>query len=1012
MPQPGSAPISSQGIDTDALRRDVSLSAVIGARIKLLRRGDEWIGPCPFHDDRTPSFTVNDAKGFYHCFGCGAHGDVIRFIADFHGLDFRAACALLGAGEEQTKNPARRGPGGERQDAGLASPASKTADPYAGLVPADPGAAIIEAGAAVRCWNPKRPDRPWVSYRASLVFPYHDITGRLIGYVLRIDLPAASNDKPARKITPTIRYARLPMADSATTPPEAWCHWSFDKPRPLYRLHDIAARPTNQILVVEGEKAAEAARRLVGSLPITVTTWPGGAKAMRHVDWSPLQGRVVLLWGDADEAGEQAMLGHRSRAGEMVEGVAQLCQRAGARQLRFLPWDRSKPKSWDAADAEAEGWQTGDLIAWLTAHLRDWSPEMLVTSLSCPSAQPSPPVGVGRHPSVWGEGEEEARPEISFHHPSHIAPLRSYLPPRPSGERVGVRGKATLGSARTIDTPAVIKDNAPFQPDSQNDTEQPPFRILGYNRGSYFYLPCATRQVVTLSAAAHTRPHLLTLAPLRYWATQYPGRNAFDLEAASDALITAAHQAGLFTAERLRGRGAWRDRNRVIMHLGRHLFVDGQPHDPATLQGDYIYEAASDLGDHRRTGAMASTSTVTADMISTPASTTEANRLVQICRRLTWENDLSGDLLAGWCIIALLCGVLSWRPHLWITGPAQAGKSTVIKDIIQRVVGVFALYVDGKTTEAGIRQLLGVDARPVILDELESEDPVAAVRVQQILDMARVSSSGGTVVKGSTAGRPMSYTLRACFCFSSINTAVTHYADETRISKLVLRRNEAPDADQHYRDLMRDIDAWFTPDYAMRLLARSLTHLDVLLGNAEVFKNAAARMLQSRRAADQIGTMLAGLYLCYSSKAISVEEAEAWIKARDWHDHTAIDAAGDETRLLERLATRRIRVPIAGGNRDVTIGQAIMAVHDQPDTHGDWAAELGAHGLRLDGDDILIANAASPLKKLLEGTPWANDWLRPLRMLPGASAVQNTYFSPGLKSRATRVPVKLLGMEG
>jgi len=105
-------------------------------------------------------------------------------------------------------------------------------------------------------------------------------------------------------------------------------------------------------------------------------------------------------------------------------------------------------------------------------------------------------------------------------------------------------------------------------------------------------------------------------------------------------------------------------------------------------------------------------------------------------------------------------------------------------------------------------------------------------------------------------------------------------------------------------------------------------------------------------------------------------------------------------------------VPQAGSMREVTIGQAIMAVHDQPTAYADWAAELGAHGFKLDGDDVLIANAASPLKKLLEGSPWASEWLRPLRMLPGAAAVPNTYFSPGIKSRATRVPVKLLGVEG
>jgi putative DNA primase/helicase len=904
-------------IDTAALRRDIRLSAVIGAQVKLLRHGDEWIGLCPFHQERTPSFTVNEAKGFYHCFGCGAHGDVIRFVADFFGLDFQAACRWLGA-----TDPAQPRPDAPTLQAG--GSAISAPDCYAGLQPADPGTQTLQAGTSLRCWNPKRPDRPWVSYRPTMVFPYRGADGRLLGYVLRIDLPARG-DRPARKITPTIRYARLPTAPDAADQ-DAWCHWRFDRPRPLYRLDELAARPNDQVMVVEGEKAADAAQRLLVGHGIIVTTWPGGAKALRHVDWSPLQGRDVLLWGDADAVGATAMLGNDA-VQPPQPGVAQFCQRIGVVRLRYLPWEQDRPAGWDAADAEADGWSTADLLAWIATQARPW-------------------------------------------------PM------------------ATVDQAEASCCPADT-------PPQDEDADALPFRVLGFNRGTYYYLPRATRQVVALSAAAHTRAHLLTLAPLRHWATHYPGRHGFDLEAASDALISAAHQAGLFTLDRLRGRGAWRDRRQVVMHTGRHLYVDGRPRDPALFEGDFIYEAASDLRD----GSDLS------DALATPASTGDANRLVQVCRRLTWENDLSADLLAGWCIIALLCGVLSWRPHLWITGPAQAGKSTVIKEIIQRVVGIFALYMDGKTTEAGIRQMLGQDARPVILDELESEDPTAAQRVQQILDMARVSSSGGTVIKGSTAGKPVSYTLRACFCFSSINTAVAHYADETRISKLVLRRNEAADADQHYRDLMRDIADWFTPGYARRLLARSLAHLDVLLANTETFKQAAASVLQSRRAADQIGTMLAGLYLCYSTRAISVAEAEAWIKARDWQDHTAINATGDELRLLERLATRRIRVPQASGIREVTIGQAIMAVHGQPDAYADWAAELGAHGFKLDGDDVLIANAASPLKKLLEGSPWASDWLRPLRMLPGASAVPNTYFSPGIKSRATRVPVKLLGRD-
>src|SRR3546814_6699902 len=56
----------------DELRSRVTLSAVVGRRVKLVKRGREHSGLCPFHNEKSPSFTVSDEKGFYHCFGCGA----------------------------------------------------------------------------------------------------------------------------------------------------------------------------------------------------------------------------------------------------------------------------------------------------------------------------------------------------------------------------------------------------------------------------------------------------------------------------------------------------------------------------------------------------------------------------------------------------------------------------------------------------------------------------------------------------------------------------------------------------------------------------------------------------------------------------------------------------------------------------------------------------------------------------------------------------------------------------
>ena len=81
----------------DELRARVTLSSVVMRTTKLQRAGREWKACCPFHNEKSPSFTVSDEKGFYHCFGCGAHGDVIRWMTDQRGLSFMDAVKELAA---------------------------------------------------------------------------------------------------------------------------------------------------------------------------------------------------------------------------------------------------------------------------------------------------------------------------------------------------------------------------------------------------------------------------------------------------------------------------------------------------------------------------------------------------------------------------------------------------------------------------------------------------------------------------------------------------------------------------------------------------------------------------------------------------------------------------------------------------------------------------------------------------------------------------------------------------
>ncbi len=81
----------------DELRTRLSLASVIGRKVRLTRKGREHMGLCPFHNEKSPSFTVNEDKGFYHCFGCGAHGDVITFEMQSLHLSFPEAVEKLAA---------------------------------------------------------------------------------------------------------------------------------------------------------------------------------------------------------------------------------------------------------------------------------------------------------------------------------------------------------------------------------------------------------------------------------------------------------------------------------------------------------------------------------------------------------------------------------------------------------------------------------------------------------------------------------------------------------------------------------------------------------------------------------------------------------------------------------------------------------------------------------------------------------------------------------------------------
>lgn len=83
-------------IDIDDLKARNNIVDVISGQITLKKAGKNYQACCPFHTEKTPSFTVDEAKQFYHCFGCGAHGDVVSFVQEYFNVDFVDAAKILG----------------------------------------------------------------------------------------------------------------------------------------------------------------------------------------------------------------------------------------------------------------------------------------------------------------------------------------------------------------------------------------------------------------------------------------------------------------------------------------------------------------------------------------------------------------------------------------------------------------------------------------------------------------------------------------------------------------------------------------------------------------------------------------------------------------------------------------------------------------------------------------------------------------------------------------------------
>ena len=321
----------------DELKARVGLADIVGRKVKLVRRGREHTGLCPFHNEKSPSFSVNEQKGFYHCFGCGAHGSVFDFVMQTEGVSFPEAVERLAAEanmELPQRTPQDRQAADRRErllacaeaaarwfQAQLAGERGREARAYLERrgVPAEQVARFrlgyapdhrgllkdalaargfepglqVEAGLLI---EPEENERePFDRFRHRLMFPIEDRAGRVIAFGGR-----------------ALGEARAKYLNSPETPLFHKGHQLYNLPRARQAVHE-----RGRLVVVEGYMDVIALDRAGIAEAVAPLGTALGEDQMRLL-WK-LEPEPVLCF-DGDAAGQRAAARAAERALPLLQG--------------------------------------------------------------------------------------------------------------------------------------------------------------------------------------------------------------------------------------------------------------------------------------------------------------------------------------------------------------------------------------------------------------------------------------------------------------------------------------------------------------------------------------------------------------------------------------------------------------------------------------------------------------------------------------------------------------------
>jgi len=516
------------------------------------------------------------------------------------------------------------------------------------------------------------------------------------------------------------------------------------------------------------------------------------------------------------------------------------------------------------------------------------------------------------------------------------------------------------------------------------------FKPLGYDDSGHYFFNIEFKDIFRISS--FTPQNLFMLAPEQYWNETYrPTDGKTNWQRAANDLITMSLSKGRFNPGIARGAGVWLDRGRVVVNMGNSLIIQGVARSLYWPEGESVYVQSC----HR------------IPKLRRPATAEECNVLLDACSLLSWRDDKSAHLLAGWIAIARIAGALEIRPHVWLTGGSATGKTTIMKEIIEPSLGgrEGIMLVQGGTTEAGIRQSLRASSMPLIFDEFESTTKITKERYEAIIELLRNTwaATNGQIVKGSAGGTSSSFNLTFPALVSSVGVNLLTDADKSRFSILELK----PHGDDNGQwDRLKKTMQHIDEEFGHRLFARMVSMLPIVMQNFKILQSEIARVSRQRMG-QQVGMLMAGWYALRSDEVITRQGAASIAEEMNLKTENS-ERQTEEEACFNHLMTTVVRLDESHAGVSKPIWRLLCTEGEPNDNR--IKEEVKKFGIVAETDAIFVASDHAFLQRLFEHTKWLN-WGNFLQRLDGATVVPKKRFGPGYRCKAIKIPIQLIKKE-